>query len=54
MKCFVRNYGVGSVVIAIITLTVTSLAGGSEAVFYATAIACMAVFLWREGRRGAL
>ncbi len=54
MKAFVRDYGAGIVVIAMITLGVTSLAGGNEAAFYSTAIACMAVFLWREGRKGAL
>ena len=37
--------------VMVATLVVTSLAGGSETVFYLTAVAGLAVGLWREGRR---
>lgn len=34
------------------TLVITSLAGGSETVFYVTAYASLAVGLWWEARKG--
>ncbi|HVD39873.1 MAG TPA: hypothetical protein VNC16_02565 [Solirubrobacterales bacterium] len=38
----------------IATLAITSLAGGSETVFYLAALASMVIGLWWEVRRGAL
>jgi len=54
MKSFVRDIVPVVAVTVVVTLSITALAGGSETVFYLSALACLAVGLWREIRRGAL
>jgi hypothetical protein len=54
MKAFVRDSWQTIIVAATATLVVTALAGGSEAVLYVAAIACSAIGLWWNIRRGAL
>jgi hypothetical protein len=39
---------------AVATLAITALAGGSTAVFYPVSFICLAVGLWWEARRGKL
>jgi hypothetical protein len=53
MKSFVRNSLPMILVMTVATLVVTALAGGSEVVLYVTALACSAIGLWWEMRRGA-
>jgi hypothetical protein len=54
MKAFVRNSWQTIAVTAVATLVVTALAGGSETALCVTALACSAIGLWWEMRRGAL
>jgi hypothetical protein len=52
MKAFVREHGATIVGVIVATLVITSLTGGSETVFYATAYASLAVGLLWEARKG--
>jgi hypothetical protein len=54
MKSFVRAQGPMIVTMAIVTLGITALAGGSTAVFYPVSFVCLAAGIWWEKRRGAL
>jgi len=54
MKYFVREQAPTIVVMFIATLAITSLAGGSETVFYLVACASLVVGLWWEDRKGRL
>jgi hypothetical protein len=54
MKAFVRESWQMIAAVAVATLVVTALAGGSETVLYVTAVACSAIGLWWEMRRGAI
>jgi hypothetical protein len=54
MKAFVREHGAVIAAITVATLVITSLAGGSEAVFYAASYGSLAVGLWWETRKGRL
>lgn len=42
------------VMVVVATMAITSLTGGSETVFYLASVACLAVGLWWEGRKGRL
>jgi hypothetical protein len=52
MKAFVREHGLTIIAMAMATLVITSLAGGSVTVFYLAAYASLAVGLLWEARRG--
>jgi hypothetical protein len=54
MKAFVRDSWQMIAAVAVATLVVTALAGGSATVLYVAVIACSAMGLWWEMRRGAL
>jgi len=52
MKAFVREHGPTIIGVIVATLVITSLTGGSETVFYATAYASLALGLLWEARKG--
>jgi hypothetical protein len=52
MKVFVREHGPTIIGVIVVTLVITSLAGGSETVFYATAYVSLALGLLWEARKG--
>lgn len=51
MKSFVVEHGWAIATMVIVTFLITVLAGGSIIATYAAAIACMAIWLWREARK---
>jgi hypothetical protein len=53
MKSFVRQTWQTILVVSVATLAITALAGGGETVLYVAALACSAIGLWWEMRRGA-
>jgi hypothetical protein len=54
MKVFVRKMGPTIAAMTVATLAITSLAGGSETVFYLTSYASLAVGIWWAARKGRL
>jgi hypothetical protein len=54
MKAFVRKYVAVPVVIIVATLLITSLAGGSETVFYVASYVSLALGLCWEAWKGRL
>jgi hypothetical protein len=52
MKAFVREHGLMIVAMAVATLVITSLAGGSTAAFYLASFASLAAGLLWEARKG--
>jgi hypothetical protein len=54
MKGFVRNHGAVILAMIVATLLITSLAGGSETVFYAASYVSLAVGLCWEAWKGRL
>lgn len=54
MKSFVRENGRVIALVVVVTYVATVLAGGSVTATYATSIACMAIWLWRQMRKERL
>jgi hypothetical protein len=54
MKSFVREHGLAIAVLAVVAYAVAVLAGGSIVALYAASIACLAIWLWWEMRKGTL
>jgi hypothetical protein len=54
MKSFVREHGRAIAVMVVVSYAASVLAGGSIVVLYVASITCLAIWLWREARRGKL
>jgi hypothetical protein len=52
MKSFVLEHGRAIALMAVACYLVTVLAGGSVVAYYASGITCVAIWLWRETRKG--